>query len=188
MYKLLYLNYLIVYMTQKTIYYSNHCQHSKELLTLIVNNKLKNNFSFSSIETNKQIPPFIKNVPTLFMSENNNNKILVGDEIFNYINTTFLNNTNDTNGGDPSAWHKNEMGASYSDNYSFIDGDSSIGHSFSFLDNHAPNNISIDSNLNDNNISGKMSSNSDYKDKLSQDVEKLMAARDNEIPSMIQRI
>lgn len=176
-------------MTQKTIYYSNHCQHSRELLTLIVNNKLKNNFSFSSIETNKQIPPYIKSVPTLFLSENNNNKLLVGDEIFNYINTTFLNNANtDSAGGDPAAWHVNEMGSSYSDNYSFIDTDSSIGHSFSFLDNHTPNNITADSNLNDSNISGKMSSNTDYKDKLSQDVEKLMAARDSEIPSMIQRI
>ena len=176
-------------MTQKTIYYSNHCQHSKELLTLIVNNKLKNNFSFSSIETNKQIPPFIKSVPTLFLSENNNNKLLVGDEIFNYINTTFLNNTK------PIVLeeillrkHVNEMGSSYSDNYSFIDTDSSIGHSFSFLDNHTPNNIATNSNLNDSNISGEMSSNTDYKDKLSQDVEKLMAARDSEIPSMIQRI
>ena len=118
------------------------------------------------------------------MSENNNNKLLVGDEIFNYINTTFLNtNTSDGNTvGDPVAWHLNEMGSSYSDNYSFIDNDSSIGHSFSFLDNHSPNNISTDSNLSDSNISGKMSSNTDYKDKLSQDVEKLMAARDSEIP------
>ena len=69
MYKLLYLNYFIVYMTQKTIFYSNHCQHSRELLTLIVNNKLKNNFQFSSIETNKQIPPYIKSVPTLYVGK-----------------------------------------------------------------------------------------------------------------------
>ena len=86
------------------------------------------------------------------------------------------------------------MGSSYSDMYSFIDDKSSaINHSFSFLDgnNNTPevsNNNNNNNNFADQNMSGQMSSNNDYKDKLSQDVDKLMQTRDSEIPRGIQRV
>lgn len=166
-------------MSKKTIYYSNKCQHSKELINVINKNGNRNNYSYVCVD-NSPVPPFIKSVPTLLISENNNNKILVGEEIFSTITT---NNSNSSqNGVDPEAWHGNEMGGSYSDMYSFIeDNSSSISHSFSFL-NGNPNTIA------NTQISGNNTTNNEHKDKLSQDMESLMQRRDQDMPNVIQRI
>ena len=180
----------------KTIYYSNKCQHSRELITLITKNNVKNLFEYRCVDTSNNIPPTIRSVPTLFVQDNQNNKLMVGEEIFNYINTLTQNNQDNNNQnidqsnvaeGDPAAWHINEMGNSYSDMYSFIDDkSSSIGHSFSFLEGSELITNNIDnSNMN---MSGQMSNNNEYKDKLSQDVDKLMQTRDNDLPRGIQRI
>ena len=166
-------------MSKKTIYYSNKCQHSKELITVINKNGNRNNYSYVCVD-NSPIPAFIKSVPTLLISENNNNKILVGEEIFATITNDNSSSPSDCN---PEAWHGNEMGGSYSDMYSFIEDNSSISHSFSFL-NGNPNSVTNTQNgSNDSN-----NSNNDHKDKLSQDMESLMQQRDHDMPNVIQRI
>lgn len=186
----------------KTIYYSNQCQHSRELVTLINKNNAKKQFQYVCVDNNSNIPPNVQSVPTLLVQDNQQNKLMVGEEIFKYIESLFNNNQSidnnsnqSTGGGDPEAWHINEMGSSYSDMYSFIDDTSSaINHSFSFLDgnNNTPevsNNNNNNNNFANQNMSGQMSSNNnDYKDKLSQDVDKLMQTRDSEIPRGIQRV
>lgn len=165
-------------MSKKTIYYSNKCQHSKELITIINKNGNRNNYSYVCVD-NSPVPPFIKSVPTLLISENNNNKILVGEEIFTTINN---DNSSSQNGLNPEAWHGNEMGSSYSDMYSFIEDNSSISHSFSFL-NGNPNHISHTQNGNND-----INSNNEHKDKLSQDMDSLMQQRERDMPNVIQRI
>ena len=163
-------------MSKTTIYYSNKCQHSKELITIIKNNGNGNNYSYICVD-NSPIPPFIKSVPTLLISENNNNKILVGEEIFTTINN---DKPSSQTHEQPEAWHSNEMGSAYSDMYSFIeDNSSSISHSFSFL-NGNPNSIA--------NSKIGSSPNNEHKDKLSQDMDTLMQQRDNDLPNVIQRI
>lgn len=164
-----------------SIYYSNKCQHSRELIKKIASMGIKNNFNYICIDT-ELIPPFIKSVPSLLVNDNNNNKLFVGEEIHNYINSNY-NNSSSENGGDPAAWHNNEMGSAFSDQYSFIENNSSISHSFSFLDGQ-PNNIPH----NINNQQQSNSSNNDHQDKLTQDMEKLLQQRDRDLPNIIQRI
>lgn len=172
---------IIVIMSKNTIYYSNKCQHSKELITIINKNGNRNNYSYICVD-NSPVPPFIKSVPTLLISENNNNKILVGEEIFTVIGTN-SNKTSTQMDGNPEAWHSNEMGSAYSDMYSFIEDNSSISHSFSFL-NGNPNSIANTQNGGGN----PTGSNNEHKDKLSQDMETLMQQRDSDMPNVIQRI
>lgn len=178
-------------MSQNTVYYSNKCMHSRELIKYLSNNGFRNSYKYICIDNGSQIPPFIKNVPSLLVIENNNNKLLVGDEIMNYINSNTNSNNNSNNPTpqgleQPEAWHNNEMGASFSDMYSFLeDNSASISHSFSFL--NGSNTIPNSSNTNIN-MTGTMTSNNEHKDKLSKDMDSLMQQRDRDMPNIIQRI
>ena len=80
------------------LFYSNFCQYSNELLKLIIDNNLKNQFKFICIEDNNvNIPSFITSVPSIIV--NNINKLLVGNEAFEwiklqkYINISTCNST-----------------------------------------------------------------------------------------------
>ena len=48
------------------LFYSNYCEHCKELLIKINNFKLKEDIQLNCVDTNrKNLPAFIKSVPTL---------------------------------------------------------------------------------------------------------------------------
>ena len=89
------------------------------------------------------------------------------------------------------AWHNTEMGSTFSDNYSFLDSDtsaegtggSSITHNFSFLNNNS-------SGLNPNQINTPQDSRQQpvQKDPLTQRMEAFVAARDSDMPQQIHRI
>ena len=88
------------------------------------------------------------------------------------------------------AWHNTEMGSTFSDNYSFLDSDtsaegtggSSITHNFSFLNNNS-------SGLNPNQINTPVDNTQQArKDPLTQRMEALAASRDSDMPKQIHRI
>ena len=63
------------------IYISKRCPHCKKLLIMIYKNStLKDMFRIIPIENN-QPPPFIKSVPTLYNTNNNN--VIAGNDLFN---------------------------------------------------------------------------------------------------------
>ena len=119
-----------------------------------------------------------------------NNTILIGKSVFNWLNeqTTTTNTNIEQNQDGPLAWHGAEMGGAMSDNYSFLNSDTSaqgsggaaIAHNFSFL---TDGNQKFNSpNTQENNFSKTKE-----KDQLTQNMEIMMSQRDNDVTGPIQR-
>ena len=173
--------------TKYVLFYSNRCNHCKNFITQLNKNNIKSEFDFFSIDNNyKSIPPQIKSVPTILFKGNNN--LMVGKNVFNWLseqNKPKIQENTQQEG--PLAWHGAEMGCSYSDNYSFLDSDTSaegtggasIAHNFSFLSDGTPqfNSPEMQQNNNESNV----------KDQLTQNMEIMMAQRDKEVPGAVQR-
>lgn len=175
--------------TKYILFYSNRCNHCENFINQLNKNHIRNDFDFICIDNNYQnIPPTIKSVPTVILKESNN--ILIGKSIFNWLNEMTNQNNNQNQQqqqvGEPMAWHGNEMGCSYSDNYSFLDSDVSaqgsggslIAHNFSFISDNAQNNTQFPQN---NQTEHK------EKDELTKNMERMMAQRDQEVSGPVQR-
>ena len=120
------------------LYYSNYCQHSKDLLTLLSKSKLKEEVHFICIDrrTKKNggtyillengqeilLPPNVRSVPSLLLL-NRGHRVIVGDELKSYLIVKEEKiNMNSTNmNGEPLAFSMGEFGTIMSDNYSFLD-------------------------------------------------------------------
>lgn len=94
----------------------------------------------------------------------------------------------ENNSSDPMAWHIKEMGSGFSDNYSFLEADtsaegmggSSISHNFAFLNNLETSQTSL-------NLPTETKKN-EKKDYLSERMEALVNAREGDLPKEIKRI
>lgn len=144
------------------LYYSNRCKHSNDILKIIQANNLINNFSLIDISQN-QVPNYIKSVPSLLIPKGNGEAdLLVGSNLFKWINNSFLNkqgsqqqnyihesngkkqiNHEELNKQAASNLAKNEKKDisdyepgtmnGFSDNFSFLSDNGPIDHNFSFL-------------------------------------------------------
>ena len=78
------------------LFYSNYCQYSKELLKLIIDNNFNTYFKFICIDDdNIKIPDLITNVPSIII--NNINKVLMGNEAFEWVKLQKFININTNN-------------------------------------------------------------------------------------------
>jgi len=120
------------------LYYSNHCKHCKELITILSQSKLKEEVHFICIDTrikkngatyiqlqNGQeimLPPNVRRVPSLLLL-NRGHRILTGQDINEYIieKNVKINNQATNNNGEPLAFSMGEFGIILSDNYSYLD-------------------------------------------------------------------
>lgn len=120
------------------LYYSNYCQHSKELITLLSKSKLKEEVHFICIdrrtkkdggiyimlENGQQIllPPNITCVPALLLL-NRGHRVVLGEEIKSYlvVREERINAQSTGFNGEPLAFSMGEFGTIMSDNYSFLD-------------------------------------------------------------------
>lgn len=162
--------------------FCNHCNKFNERLEKSSN--IKNETLFFCIDNNREkIPSFIKAVPSLLTKDK---QIISGKQLFDWLENKISSQVSD----DPMAWHNNEMGAAFSDHYSFLDSDTSaegtggnsIAHNFSFLNNNS-------SGLNPNQIRTPQDSQQTVKkDPLTQRMEAFVAARDSDMPQQIHRI
>ena len=137
-------------MTTCLFFYSNYCQHCKKITNLLKSSKIQHSIKPICVDTSEvrsKIPKYVKSVPCLILGQSN--QILVGKEIIDWIQfqekASPMNNAGDfqkapsharraaqggrPNGGnggngEPGAWHLMEM-SNFSDNYSFIDADTS---------------------------------------------------------------
>ena len=174
--------------TKYVLFYSNRCNHCKSFITRLKQNNMEIDFDFFCIDNNYQnIPPQIKSVPTILFKENNN--LMIGKSVFNWLDEQSKPVTNNqTPQEGPLAWHGAEMGCSYSDNYSFLDSDTSaegtggasIAHNFAFL---SDGNTQFNSPEKQQNISSQQN----VKDQLTQNMELMMAQRDKEVQGPVQR-
>ena len=131
--------------TKSTLFFSNYCQHCKELLIKINNFNLKESLNFTCVDQNRQnLPAFVKSVPSLIIPTEN--KMLSGDDVFNWVNNEVSKKTENKNNQnmnnqpeDILPWVNCEMNNGYSDSFSFLDSDTTtegkpLAHSFSFID------------------------------------------------------
>ena len=185
------------------IYISKKCQHSKKLLIMIYKNPLlKQMFRIVCVE-NGPIPPFIKNVPTLF--NETNNSIISGNDLFNLIGTYVKQNdtgqesTDTSSNGDQrnnasttnseiksdeelSPWNGGEMGGGISSCYSFLDNDDPIQNSFELIgDSKVAGNV-INDMPKPSDSSGDGNGGSDKRKLFDSDYESFIKSRNDGIP------
>ena len=122
------------------LYYSQYCNHCKELLLKLSRTQNKNSIHFICIdkrERNKDgsiyvllengqkllLPSNIKTVPSLLLLHHGNRVLDGMNKIINYLqpSETQLNNKATNHNGEPLAFSFTEMGSSLSDNYSYLD-------------------------------------------------------------------
>jgi hypothetical protein len=120
------------------LYYSKYCENCKKILYKVGKDKIKNDIHFLSIDKRKVIkgkvyivlsdgkellmPEEIKEVPALLLL-NRGNRIIYGNEILELFNPILEKTNKETNinEGEPLAFSNYEMGATLSDNYSYLD-------------------------------------------------------------------
>lgn len=196
------------------LFFSNYCSHSKNCLEIINNTNLRQQILLFCIDENmEKIPSFIKSVPTILTQSK---ELIQGKQLLSYLENIYQANqqnnsyqaskvdsniqTNKYNNkdnnqeimGDPMAWHCTEMGAGFSDNYSFIDidtsaegqGGQSIAHNFEFL---GGNNVGY-GDFGDTIKTPEEFSKSEQKDPLMEKMEQLKNSRDSDVPRGISRI
>lgn len=138
--------------SKKFLFFSNYCEHSKRFLEEFNKSNLKDTIVMCCIDNpDINIPQFVSSVPTLYIA--NERRILVDDGLFKWLNSEIKQSQNSgaqgtvTNAditGDQNimAFHKNEIGSCFSDNYSFIEDESSktaMHHSYSYLEDNPGN-------------------------------------------------
>lgn len=116
------------------LFFSNKCPHCKQFLQECQQNGVSS-FHKICIDTTprERIPAVVSSVPALVFA--GNNECLQGEKTFQWLKqevhkkqqiaqrTRQMNQSSGNVGvaGEPLAWHSTEMGASFSDSYSFID-------------------------------------------------------------------
>tara|TARA_Y100000389_G_scaffold86536_1_gene83213 strand:- start:737 stop:1405 length:669 start_codon:yes stop_codon:yes gene_type:complete len=131
-------------MTVSLLFYSNYCQHCKQIVNEINKTPLRTSIRYVCIDTQAvraKLPEYISSVPALVVGETN--QIYIGNQILGWLQMVPLIKKSNNNPqkapasvqniptkkensgpGEPNAWHTNEMNA-FSDMYSFIDADTS---------------------------------------------------------------
>lgn len=120
------------------LYYSNYCQHSKELITILAKSKLKEEVHFICIdkrtkrdggtyillENGQQIllPPNVTCVPALLLL-NRGHRVVTGQAIKSHLiaQEEKINMQSTQMNGEPLAFSMGQFGSVMSDNYSFLD-------------------------------------------------------------------
>ena len=154
------------------LFYSNNCIHCKELAQLLYKSPLYEKFQKVCIDDLSTIPKEITEIPTIIVPRIN--RPLKGKEAFHWIkgiNTMEGNNKQDTSNNnnsnkitgidnqvaDPTnnanngiQAYSNTMGG-YSDNFSFLDNNNPMEHSFSFLNGNSSQITTPTEDFNNNN-------------------------------------
>ena len=132
-------------------FFSNHCKFCMNLTSEINSRQFQNINIFpvciDSAEMKKKIPRNVTKVPAIMNSKTK--ETFVGNKAFVFVKSISSSNRSavsnpppgkgSSHSGDPSPWLTNEMGCTFSDQYSFLNTDTStkgnggFGHSFVFL-------------------------------------------------------
>lgn len=120
------------------LYYSNHCNHCKNMLTLLSRSEVKKDIHFLCIdkrikkngtiyivlENGQEImmPSVIRSVPSMLLL-NRGNIVLEGEKINEYLFPKMREEQKVATqmNGEPMAFGMNDFGAFHNDNFSFLD-------------------------------------------------------------------
>jgi len=131
-------------MSKPILYYSPKCNHCINLWNELKKKNLLDTITKINIHQLSSIPSHIKEVPSLYIQ---NRPVISGQAINMYFDTTTSSNTkpqqNQVQSSAPQSniqdYMPGEMSSSWSDQYSFLDNDKPINHSYSFLSNTQSN-------------------------------------------------
>jgi len=122
-------------MSTSLLFYSNYCQHCKNIIKVVTNSPVKDSIKYICIDSKsirEKLPNYINNVPTLVVAQTNH--IFVGDEILNWLQMNQQNITQQEhkkekqlteNINDNINPYLNCEMSNFSDNYSFLNIDTS---------------------------------------------------------------
>lgn len=153
-------------MSKPTLFYSNYCDYSKNLLTKILKNNIRELFIVICID-DKSVLPNIDRVPILI----HENKSLSDEGLFNYIESV-IDKRNKVTQESIQPFTMTEMGNTLSDQYSYIEGveNEKIDHNFvKIKDGELVNTTKIETPEEDENV------------KMSISYDEFISRRDQEI-------
>lgn len=116
-------------------FYSNRCEWSKAFLSELSQTPYKGDFTYICVDsspTRPSLPPWLKKVPTLVISEEREPR--TDGNVMNWLyekklstprSTTTPSDTVTAKNTEPDAFIFREMGNNYKDSYSFLDSDTS---------------------------------------------------------------
>lgn len=120
-------------MEKPILFYSNYCEHSKNIVTTILKYQLRGSFTIHCVDNNNNLPKEVDRVPILM----HDNKWLSDEGLFAYMDHIVEKISVNKN---ISPFMVSEMGNSMSDAYSYLemedgDGGPTMEHSFVHLKN-----------------------------------------------------
>ena len=165
--------------TEYLLFYSKNCIYCTDLMNkLYKNQNLYKKFILINVNNkNIKIPPFVKSVPSILVTEGNNRDLLVGSQVFDWLkNKTEVEVDKSIGNWDPVTM------SGYSDSFSYLDeGNTAMEKNYSFLGKKA---IGINTPSEGSNI--KTSSNQP-KSKVDMAYEQLVQSRKLDAPKPITR-
>ena len=111
------------------LFYSKNCIYSTDFVNkLYKNQNLYKKFILINVNNkNIKIPKFVKSVPSILITENNNRELLVGSQVFDWLkNKTAVIEKEDIQNWDPITM------SGYSDSFSYLENDNSAMENYSF--------------------------------------------------------
>ena len=119
------------------LYYSNYCNHSKSLLSMLAKSQIKNNYYYVNIDKRRKdaqntvhimlengseiiLPSIVTKVPALLLPSHGN-RVLYGGEIMTYLQSSESQSTKVQDDPEPFHLSSNVYDNICSDNYSFLD-------------------------------------------------------------------
>ena len=162
------------------LFHSSKCLHSKEFLQLLYKDvELNQKFTKVNVDNpNVKIPPYIKAVPTMIITENGKPSLLVGSKIFEWYKQLRKKTEKSASIQD---WDPSTM-TGYSDGFSYLENPDVMKKSFSFLNDEDKIITPDEKNY------GQESNKDQPKTQLDNDYEKFMSSRSNDIPAPPQRL
>lgn len=160
------------------LFFSKNCTFCTDLLNKLYKNDdlLKQIVLININNIQLKIPSFIKNVPSLIVNENNQQHLLVGTEIFNWLEELLKNKEENIKDWDPNTM------SGYSDDFSFIEEKETINNDRNYCYISTVNNYKINTPNDDDNNKDKYKKNSS-----DSAFEKLLAMRKADTPKPISR-
>jgi hypothetical protein len=183
-------------------FYSNRCEWSKAFITEISQTPYHKEFRFICVDpgpNRPQLPPFLKQTPTLVISGEAEPR--TDSEVMNWL---YERKMKDGGGGqqggdgqqagllEPEPYLDSEMGGGFGDSYSFIGDDTSAqgnggmrqGHNFTFLNGQGSVGTREATSFQTTNVDQKRSKKEQMFD---QQYEQMMKSRDSGMPKPVMR-
>ena len=166
------------------LFFSTNCKHCIQLWNILKQKNLIETIDKVNVNSSKNIPRNVKSVPCLLVP---NRPPIEGNAILLYFNNTNQSSSNKSSQS-PSVsepgvqdnsgikdFMPSEMSGRYSDQYSFIDNNNPIHHSYTFLDGGSDNNLQITQ------PSQQMNSKNDRQSQMESRLANLKQSRSNDL-------